>query len=90
MDLLARLPENASLQTIAKKVAFMAAAQEGLDHLDRGKRVPIKTVEKMVSSWTTDTGLGPQQNFIAYLRSIPKDDSIDFERSIAAPRQIEF
>ena len=52
-DLLVRLPEDVSLQTIAKEVEFMAGVREGIDQIDRGQGVPVEAVEKMIASWTT-------------------------------------
>ena len=52
-DLLARLPQDVSLQQIAREIEFIAGVREGLDQLDRGEGVPIEQVEKMIESWTT-------------------------------------
>ncbi len=52
-DLLARLPDDVSLQRIAREIEFIAGVREGLDQLDRGEGVPIGEVEKMIESWTT-------------------------------------
>ena len=52
-DLLTRLPDNVSLQQIAREVEFVAGVREGLDQLDRGEGVEIEMVEKMIESWTT-------------------------------------
>jgi plasmid stability protein len=32
--------------------------------------------------------LGPQKNFIEYLRSIPKEEAVDFPRSVDMPRSV--
>jgi hypothetical protein len=52
-DLLSRLPQDVSLQQIAREIEFIAGVREGLDQLDRGEGVPIDQVEKMIASWTT-------------------------------------
>lgn len=52
-DLLSRLPQDVSLQQIAREIEFIAGVREGLDQLDRGEGVPIDQVEKMIESWTT-------------------------------------
>jgi len=52
-DLLARLPEDVSLQDIAQEIQFIAGVREGLGQLDRDEGVPIGAVEKMIASWTT-------------------------------------
>ncbi len=53
-DLLTRLPDDVSLQEIAREVEFVAGVQEGLDQLDRGEGIEIDQVEKMIESWTTE------------------------------------
>lgn len=50
-DLLQRLPENASLQDIAREIEFVAAVREGLAELDRGEGIPIEEVEREFPSW---------------------------------------
>ena len=52
-DLLTRLPDDVSLQQIAREVEFVAGVREGLAQLDRGEGVPIENVEKLIESWTT-------------------------------------
>ena len=52
LDLVNRMPENASLRDIAREIEFIAGVQEGLEQLDRGEGVPIEEVEKRVKSWT--------------------------------------
>jgi len=50
-DLLGRLPDDVSLQTLAEKVQFMAGGREGQEQLDRGEGLPLEAVEKMIASW---------------------------------------
>lgn len=52
-DLLTRLPDDVSLQQIAREVDFIAGVREGLDQLDHGKGIEIEKVEKLIESWTT-------------------------------------
>ncbi|MBP7142257.1 MAG: hypothetical protein KBA71_10150 [Opitutaceae bacterium] len=52
-DLLTRLPDDVSLQQIAREVAFVAGIREGLDQLDHGEGIEIERVEKLIESWTT-------------------------------------
>jgi hypothetical protein len=52
-DLLTRLPDDVSLQQIAREVEFVAGVREGLAQLDRGEGVEIEKVEKLIDSWTT-------------------------------------
>lgn len=51
--LLSRLPEDVSLEQIAREIEFIAGVREGLEELDRGEGVGIAEVEKMIASWNT-------------------------------------
>jgi predicted transcriptional regulator len=50
-DLLQRLPEDASLQDIARELEFIAAVRQGLTELDRGESIPIEDIERELPSW---------------------------------------
>jgi predicted transcriptional regulator len=50
-DLLRRIPDNASLQDIARELEFIAAVRQGLSELDAGESVPIEQVEQELPSW---------------------------------------
>lgn len=50
-DLLQRLPEDASLNDIAKQIEFIAAVRQGLAELDNGERIPLEEVERELPSW---------------------------------------
>ena len=50
-DLLQRVPDNASLQDIAREIEFVAAVRQGLTELDRGERIPIEEIERELPSW---------------------------------------
>ena len=52
-NLLSRLPEDVSLEQIAREIEFIAGVREGLDQLDRGEGVGVDEVERLISSWTT-------------------------------------
>ncbi len=52
-DLLTRLPDDVSLQQIAREVEFIAGVREGLTQLDRGEGVEIDEVETLIQSWAT-------------------------------------
>jgi len=45
-ELLRRIPDDASLQDIARKIEFVAAVRQGLSELDNGDSIPIEEVEK--------------------------------------------
>jgi len=50
-DLLRRIPDDASLQDIARELEFIAAVRQGLSELDSGDAVPINEVEQELPSW---------------------------------------
>jgi len=50
-DLLRRIPDDASLQDIARELEVIAAVRQGLSELDNGDSVPIEEVEKKLPSW---------------------------------------
>ena len=50
-DLLRRIPDDFSLQDIARELEFIAAVREGLSELDNGEGVTIEEVEKELPSW---------------------------------------
>jgi predicted transcriptional regulator len=54
-DLLRRIPDDASLQDIARELEFIAAVRQGLSELDNGDSIPIDEVEKKVSCWVMKT-----------------------------------
>ncbi len=50
-DLLRRLPDDTSLEDIARELEFIAAIRQGLAELDNGDTVTIEEVEKDLPSW---------------------------------------
>ena len=50
-DLLQRVPDNASLQDIAREIEVIAAVRQGLTELDRGERISIEEIERELPSW---------------------------------------
>ena len=50
-DLLRRIPDDASLQDIARELEFIAAVRQGLTELDNGETIPIEQVEQELPSW---------------------------------------
>lgn len=53
IDLIGRLPEDATLLEIAKEIEFVAGVREGFAQLDRGEGVPLEEVEKQLPTWIT-------------------------------------
>ena len=49
-DLLRRIPDDASLQDIARELEFIAAVRQGLSELDNGDSIPIEEVEQELPS----------------------------------------
>ena len=49
--LLRRIPDDASLQDIAREIEFVVAVRPGLSELDNGDSIPIEEVEKKLPSW---------------------------------------
>ena len=50
-DLLRRIPDDASLQDIARELEFIAGVRQGLAELDSGESIPIDQVEQELPSW---------------------------------------
>lgn len=50
-DLLRRIPDDASLQDIARELEFIAAVRQGLSELDKGEATSIDDVERELPSW---------------------------------------
>jgi predicted transcriptional regulator len=53
LELVQRLPAEASLQRILQEIQFIAAVKEGLNEIDQGKGVSVEAVEQMLETWTT-------------------------------------
>jgi len=51
IDLIQKLPENASLHEIAREIEFVAGVREGFEQTDRGEGVAAEEVRSMVPSW---------------------------------------
>lgn len=53
LETIRALPDDCSLEEIAKRIEFMAAVQKGLDQLDRGEGIPHDKVKRQLASWLT-------------------------------------
>lgn len=51
IDLIQKLPENASLHEIAREIGFIAGVREGFEQMERGEGTPVEDVRKMIPSW---------------------------------------
>ena len=54
-DLLRRIPDDASLQDIAREIELVAAIRQGISELDNGDSIPIEEVEEQLPSWIVKT-----------------------------------
>jgi predicted transcriptional regulator len=45
------LPEDVSLNEVAREIEFVAAVRQGLAEIERGVRVPIEQIERELPSW---------------------------------------
>jgi predicted transcriptional regulator len=50
-ELLRRIPDDTSLEEIARELEFIAAVRQGLSELDNGDTVPIEEVQRELPSW---------------------------------------
>jgi hypothetical protein len=53
LELVQRLPAEASLQQILQEIQFIAAVKEGLDQIDQSQGVSVEAVEQMLETWIT-------------------------------------
>lgn len=53
MELVAKLPENASLAEIAKEIELLAGIQRGRDQARRGEGVSADQARKLVDTWAS-------------------------------------
>jgi predicted transcriptional regulator len=51
IDLLSKLPEEASLGEIAREIEFLAGIQEGREQARRGEGIPVEEARKLVDTW---------------------------------------
>jgi hypothetical protein len=51
IDLIQKLPEDASLHEIAREIEFVAGIREGFEQIERGEGVPAEKVREMIPSW---------------------------------------
>ncbi len=51
IDLIQKLPQDASLHDIAREIEFVAGVREGFVQMERSEGVPAEEVRRMVSSW---------------------------------------
>ena len=54
-SLLQRIPDDTSLQDIARELEFIAAVRQGVAELDNGQSVSVEEIERDLSSWLTES-----------------------------------
>ena len=68
IDVIRRLPEEASLLEIAQEIEFVAGIPRGADELDRGEAVSADAVLKLIPAWAKGHAA----------RGVPQIDSDEF------------
>ena len=53
LESIQRLPEDASLETIAERLEFLAGIRRGLDQIERGETVSHEEVKRQLATWLT-------------------------------------
>ncbi len=51
IDVIQKLPEDATLHDIAREIEFVAGVREGFEQIERGEGVPAEQVRNMIPSW---------------------------------------
>ena len=51
LDSIRRLPADAGLDTIAERLAFLAAIRKGSEQIERGETVPHEEVKRQLATW---------------------------------------
>ena len=51
LDAISELPDDVTLDEIARRVEFMAAVQKGMDQLDRGESISHEELKRQLASW---------------------------------------
>ena len=51
LESIQRLPDDASLDTIAQRIDFLSAIRKGLDEIERGQTIPHDEVKRQLASW---------------------------------------
>jgi hypothetical protein len=53
IDLVTKLPEDASLAEIAREIELLAGIQRAREQARRGEGVPAEEARKLVAAWTS-------------------------------------
>ena len=60
IDVIQKLPENASLQEIAREIQFVAGVREGFEQRERGEGIPAEEVRQMIPTWIAGESSRPE------------------------------
>ena len=53
LESIQRLPDDASLDTIAERLEFLAAIRKGLNQIERGETLSHEEVKRQLATWLT-------------------------------------
>jgi predicted transcriptional regulator len=53
IETIERLPEDASLEAIARRLDFIAGVRKGLDQIKKGETIPHEEVKRQLAAWLT-------------------------------------
>lgn len=51
LDSIQQLPDDASMETIAARLEFLAGIRKGLDQIERNETVPHEQVKRELAAW---------------------------------------
>jgi hypothetical protein len=67
IDLIQKLPENASLHDITREIEFIAGVREGFEQLERGEGVSAEKVREMIPSWIVNESVAARHSRLSLL-----------------------
>ena len=53
LDVVSKLPEDASMEDIVEQIRFVAGVREALEESERGEGVPIEEARKLIRIWAS-------------------------------------
>ncbi len=55
IDLVNKLPEDTTLENIAREIEFVAGVKESIAQADRGEVIPLEDVDKLIKQWAAES-----------------------------------
>ena len=55
IDLVTKPPEDASMDDILEKIAFVAGVNHAIEQADRGEGISLEELEKRIEQWRTES-----------------------------------